>query len=88
MYMGGDFGETILETNRPELPSILIYGDSFTNPVEALLWPNFNETRSLDFRYYTGKTLTEYITEYKPDYVICIRDESTYLNDVGNGVTG
>ncbi len=87
VYMGGDLAETVIRTDRPELPSILIYGDSFTNPVEALLWPNFNETRSLDLRYYTAKTLTEYIAEYKPDYVICLRDESTYLSGAGNGVT-
>lgn len=86
-YMGGDVAETVIQTSRPELPSILIYGDSFSNPVEALLWPNFNETRSLDFRYYTEKTLTEYIAAYQPDYVICIRDESTYLSDVFNGIT-
>jgi len=87
VYMGGDLAETVIQTNRPELPSILIYGDSFTNPVEALLWPNFNETRSLDFRYYTAKTLTEYIAEYKPDYVVCLRDEMSFLTNIGNGVT-
>ena len=87
VYMGGDIAETVICTNRPEKPSILIYGDSFTNPAEALLWPNFNETRSLDFRYYTEKSLTEYIAAYKPDFVVCIRDESTYLTDGGNGIT-
>lgn len=88
VYMGGDVAETVIATNRPELPSILIYGDSFSNPIEALVWPNFNETRSLDLRYYTARTLTEYIAEYKPDYVVCIRDESVYLSDGLNGVTG
>ena len=86
-YMGGDIAETVIRTNRPDLPSILIYGDSFTNPVEAMLWPNFNETRSLDFRYYTEKTLTEYIAEYRPDYVICIRDEVNFMADGLNGAT-
>ena len=28
LYMGGDFGETILETNRPELPDVLVFGAS------------------------------------------------------------
>ena len=87
VYMGGDVAETVIQTNRPELPSILIYGDSFTNPIEALLWANFDETRSLDFRYYTEKTLTEYIAEYQPDYVVCIRDESVILSSAGNGTT-
>lgn len=87
VYMGGDVAETVIRTNRPELPSILIYGDSFTNPVEALAWANFNETRCVDFRHYTEKTLTDYISEYQPDYVVCLRDESTFLTDGGNGMT-
>ena len=42
LYMGGDVGETVIETNRPDLPSILIYGDSFTNPVECLAYYSFD----------------------------------------------
>lgn len=87
VYMGGDIGETVISTNRPELPNILIYGDSFTNPLEALLWTQANELRSVDFRYYTEKTLSDYIAEFKPDLVICVRDETTFLSDVGNGIT-
>ena len=37
-YMDGDIGETILDTGREELPTVLIFGDSFTNPVETLLY--------------------------------------------------
>lgn len=87
VYMGGDMGETVIKTDRPELPNILIYGDSFTNALETVLWTNFNETRSLDFRYYSAKTLTEYIAEYQPDIVICLRDEISYLSTTGNGIT-
>lgn len=87
VYMGGDIGETVISTNRPALPNILIYGDSFTNPIESLLWTQANELRSVDFRYYTEKTLGDYIAEFKPDIVICVRDETTFLSDVGNGIT-
>ncbi len=88
VYMGGDQGETILRTDRPELPNALIIGDSFTNIMEPLLFAGFNETRSLDFRHYREKTLAEYIAEYQPDVVICIRDESVYLDHSGNGALG
>ncbi|MBE6995851.1 MAG: hypothetical protein E7429_03865 [Ruminococcaceae bacterium] len=87
VYMGGDVAETVIQTNRPDLPSILIYGDSFTNPLESVLWANFNETRTLDYRYYTAKSLRAYIEEYRPDYVVCVRDESTYFARTGNGRT-
>lgn len=84
-YMGGDKAETILKTNRPGMKKLLIVGDSFTNAMEPLLYLCFDETRSLDFRYYTEKTLTEYVAEYQPDVVLIIRDASVYLNPDGNG---
>lgn len=88
VYMGGDLSETIIRTNREELPNCLIFGDSFTNAVETVLWTAFNETRSLDLRHYTAKTLKEYIAEYQPDVVICIQDENSFYNLEGNGYYG
>ena len=85
VYMGGDIGETIIETNRPSLKKALIVGDSFTNPLETLLWMSFDETRSLDYRHYSEKNLLDYIKEYQPDVVITVRDESVYLTQEGNG---
>ncbi len=41
MYMGGDVKETVIQTDRPELPNALIFGDSFTNPVETFLSGRF-----------------------------------------------
>ena len=86
VYMGGDISETIIETNRPELPSILIYGDSFTNAVESLLWYNFDTMYSLDYRYYDEMDLHSYIEKYQPDIVICIRDYEAILAPWGNGL--
>ena len=85
VYMGGDKAETILRTDRPELPNLLIFGDSFTNPLETLFYTGFNETRSLDLRHYTEKGILEYIQEYQPDVVICVRDDTAYLSLEGNG---
>ena len=85
VYMGGDIGETIIETSRPSLRKALIVGDSFTTPLETLLWMSFDETRSLDYRHYSEKNLLDYIKEYQPDVVITVRDESVYLSQEGNG---
>lgn len=84
LYMGGDFGETILRTNRPELPKALIFGDSFTNAMETLLYASFDETRILDLRHYEGGSLREYIDEYRPDIVISIQND-TFFYAYGDG---
>lgn len=85
LYMGGDIAETLIETNRPELPNALIFGDSFTNPLETLIWASFNETRCLDMRNYAALSVGEYIELFRPDVVVCVRDESVYLLTSGNG---
>lgn len=83
VYMGGDVAETVICTDRPELPNALIVGESFTNPVETLLWASFNQTRSLDLRHYSERTLEEYIAAYQPDVVLCLRDDTMFLTELG-----
>ena len=85
-YMGGDIAETVIETGREDYPDILIYGDSYTNAVETVLYLSCDTMYSLDLRYYEG-SLSEYIEENQPDYVICMRDYSEMLNTEGNGGT-
>lgn len=85
VYMGDDMAETVIQTNRPDLPRCLIWGDSFTNALETVLWTSFDETRSLDLRHYTEKTLSEYIAEYRPDVILCLRDDTAYTDLTGNG---
>ena len=84
-YMGGDMAQTVVQTNRPELPDALIVGDSFTNAFEALAYRSFDEMRSLDFRHYTEMTLTEYLQEYQPDVVLIMRDDISAMLTNGNG---
>ena len=84
LYMGGDFAETVLETNRPELPDALIFGDSFTNALETLLYASFDETHILDLRHYTEKSLKDYISKYRPDIVLCIQNNTFYYTATGN----
>ncbi len=86
LYMGGDISNTVISTHRDQLPSILIYGDSFTNVVECIAWYSFDNMYSLDLRYYQDATLEEFIEEYKPEIVVCIRDYEAMLAAVGNGL--
>lgn len=85
-YMGGDKAETVIQTNRPELPDCLLFGDSFTNALETFLYTSFDETRSLDLRHYTEMGILEYVQTYQPDVVICMQNDTVYLLPEGNGV--
>lgn len=85
LYMGGDYSRTVIDTGRDELPNVLIFGDSYTNVLECILYSSFNEMHSLDMRYYDAMSLREYIAEYRPDVVICVRADNSYLLDTGNG---
>ena len=84
-YMGGDMSEVMIDTKRPDLPTILVYGDSFTNAVEVVLYYSFDKMYSIDRRYYKEMSVSAYIDEIKPDYVVCIRDYEALLNPSYNG---
>lgn len=85
MYMGGDIADTVIDTDRRELPSILIYGDSFTNAVECILFNSFDTMYSLDLRYYKDMSLGQFIETYRPDFVVCVRDYESLLDTNFNG---
>ncbi len=84
VYMGGDNAETLIHTNRPSLPKVLIFGDSFTNPLETLLYTSFDSMLAIDLRH-NKKSIYEYIEEFKPDVVLLVRDDTCYTSNDGNG---
>ena len=85
-YMGGDVAHTMIDTGREELPSILIYGESFTNALETIAWYSFDEMHSLDMRYYKDMTVDEFIEIVQPDVVVCMRDYSVLLETEDYGL--
>ena len=85
LYMGGDVAQTVVDTGREELPSVLIYGDSFTNALECVLYLSFDEMHALDLRHYHDMSLEDYIRAVRPDVVICIRDYEVLLYQGENG---
>lgn len=85
IYMNGDNAETVIDTGRDNLPDLLLFGDSFTNTLEPLLFIHFNKTRILDLRHYDEMKLDEYIKMHSPDYVVMVRDDLNYGNLEGNG---
>jgi len=86
IYDQGDRAEIVIDTNRPELPSLLFVGDSFGNAVETLAWTGFDESRYLDLRHYTAMSLLDYVAKYKPDAVVILVRDERYLYRNGNGL--
>jgi hypothetical protein len=77
-YMGDNYGETIVKTDKEDLPSIYYCGSSFTNVLEAMSVPSFKNMYSTDLRYNdTGKTMMDYIKEFQPEYVVFVSGQST-----------
>lgn len=71
-FMNGDYGNTVIKTNRPERPSILIIGKSCTDALEVMAVYDFNEMHSIDPRMFENNitAYTEYIKNAKCDYVV------------------
>ena len=91
VFMGGDIGETVLSTDREDLPTALLIGESYTNALETLLYASFDELHTIDPRSFEGESggadvigdITGYIEALQPDVVIVMRDNSAYLKAVG-----
>ena len=66
-------------------PDALVFGDSFTNALQTLLYVSFDETHILDLRHYKDMSLKDYISEYQPDIVLCIQNDTFYYTTTGNG---
>lgn len=75
IFMGGDMPRSVLRTGRKELPSVLIVGNSFTNPVETLVYTSFGQMHSIDVRDEREPRydVADYAKENDMDIVIFIR---------------
>lgn len=81
MYMGGDIGYTEIDTSRPELPNVLVIGDSTTNALETILWPSANKMVSISFYSYSDENVLQVIDRFKPDIIIFSFLDRTYSNN-------
>ena len=91
VFMGGDIGETVVDTGREDLPTAVLIGESYTNALETLLYASFDELHAIDPRSFQGESggadligdITAYIRAVEPDVVIVMRDNSAYFKPIG-----
>ena len=72
--MSGDMANTIVRTDRPQLPTILYIGYSYTNALETMSVYSFDEMHSLDPRHFRG-SICDYIRNHDIDYVVLVRND-------------
>lgn len=77
-YLGADYGNCFLRNqNAPILKKVLVIKDSFALPYCAFLATHFAAIDMIDLRYYTERSLYEYVEATMPDYVIyCMNSKS------------
>ncbi len=83
-FYGGDFGEIVYDTNRPERENLLILCNSYGCSVRELVSNHFNKTFVVDMREYAKQTnlymnIRDYIQKNDIDKVLIIGDVSYFL---------
>lgn len=82
-FYGGDNGETIFDTGRPERENLLVLGESYDNALLKLLASHYNVTCSVDLRYYEQAMgqpfdFDAYVQEHDIDKVLIIGSLAFY----------
>lgn len=76
-FYGGDDGEVILSTGQTDRENLLIVGESYDNAILKLVAAHFNNTCSIDLRYYSAYMgqefhLADYLEEHDIAKVLLI----------------
>lgn len=72
-FMDGIKANTIIDTHRDDLPSILVLGNSFSQAFETLSVYDFGVVHGINPNLYDG-SICAYIREHQPDYVVMLGD--------------
>ena len=83
-FYGGDYGEIVYDTGRPERENLLILCNSYGCSVRELVGRHFNKTYVVDLREYmsqTGKSMKihEYLEKNNITKVLILGDVSYFL---------
>ena len=84
-FYGGDDGEVVFDTHRPDRENLLILGESYDNAIDKLLASHFGRTYVVDLRYYEsslGKpfALDAYLREHNITKVLLIGNIDFYVS--------
>ena len=83
---GNDYGEVKFDFHQPDKENLLIFSNSFDNPINVLIAQHYNNTYAVDLRHYKEQLgedfdLKKYITENQIDKVLFIINPLFLLNN-------
>ena len=83
-FYGSDYGEVIYDFHNKK-DNLLIFSNSYSNPINELIASSFNKTYIIDLRAYEldlGKTfdIDSYIKENKIDKILFLGDYNFYTD--------
>lgn len=79
---GGNNLKRLFDFKAPTKPNILIFSDSFVNPIKTWLASHFNKTLIIDTRALKGEklNLSRIIKDYEIDLILDLKSEMTMEN--------
>ena len=83
---GGDYGLVTYDYNQPDKGNILIFVDSFSNPINSFIASHYNKTYIVDFRHYKETygidfDFGDFTTEHEVSAVLFMGYYLFYAND-------
>lgn len=86
---GGDYGEVIFDYNQPSKENLLIFSNSYSNPIAEVLAQLYNQTYNIDLRYYKSAfgvdfDFDNYIKEHNISKVLFILNPPYVTIDKSN----
>lgn len=83
-FYGGDMGEIIFDTGTTSRGRLLVIGESYDNAILKLLASHFDQTYSVDMRYYKSYmgqefVLSDYLAEHEIDQVLIIGNVDCFI---------
>ena len=86
-YFGLDYGEIVYHyAENEDKQSILVFGDSYVNPLKELIAANYNYSYFIDIRNYSSLkserfNLTEYLKTHEVDNILFVGNINFFVTD-------